>query len=166
MDGVRHLVKEDLVDGEKVAITGGSAGGYAVQVALTSFPDDFQVGASYYGIGNLVTLAELTHKFESKYLDNLIGQPWPEGKAEFEARSPINHLDRLAAPMILLQGSEDKIVPPEVSREMKKILDEKGLMCEYVEYEGEAHGFRIKKNNIDSLKREADFYRKVLYGGE
>lgn len=166
VDGVRYLVKEGIVQEGKVAITGGSAGGYAVQRALTMFPDDFQVGASYFGIGNLETMTKLTHKFESRYLENLIGQPWPEGNAEYKERSPVNHLDKLKSPMILLQGSEDKIVPPEVSREMKQILDAKGLKCEYVEYEGEAHGFRSKENNVDALNKEAAFFRAVLYGAK
>lgn len=161
-NGVRHLIGEGIVHPDRVAITGGSAGGYAVQRALTVYPELFRAGASYYGIGNLETLARLTHKFESRYLDRLIGRPYVEGEPEYKERSPINHLDKLQAPMILFQGSEDKIVPPETSREMKQILDEKGLRCEYIEYEGEAHGFRSKQNNIDALNREAEFYREVF----
>lgn len=165
-NGVRYLIKKGIVHPGRIAITGGSAGGYAVQRALTEFPELFQAGASYYGIGNLETLARLTHKFESRYLDQLIGRPYVEGDFEYKERSPISHLDQLQAPLILFQGADDKIVPPETSREMKRILDEKGLRCEYVEYEGEAHGFRSKANNIDALNREAAFYREVFLQDE
>lgn len=161
-NGVRQLIKEGIVDPDRVAITGGSAGGYAVQRALTMYPGLFHAGASYFGIGNLETLAKLTHKFESRYLDLIIGRPYTEDDPVYRDRSPINHLDKLQAPMILFQGADDKIVPPETSREMKRILDEKGLRCEYVEYEGEGHGFRAKGNNIDALNREAAFYREVF----
>ena len=161
-NGVRYLIKEGIVDPNRIAITGGSAGGYAVQRALTLYPDLFHAGASYFGIGNLETLAKLTHKFESRYLDLIIGKPYTEGDPLYRDRSPINHLEKLQAPMILFQGADDKVVPPETSREMKRILDEKGLRCEYVEYEGEGHGFRSKANNIDALNREAAFYREVF----
>lgn len=163
-NGVRFLIKAGIVDPSRVTITGGSAGGYAVQRALTMYPELFHAGASYFGIGNLETLAKLTHKFESRYLDLIIGRPYTEGDPVYRDRSPINHLDKLQAPMILFQGADDKIVPPETSREMKRILDEKGLRCEYVEYEGEGHGFRAKANNIDALNREAAFYREVFSG--
>ncbi len=164
-DAVDYLVKQDLV-APKVAITGGSAGGYAVQRALTLFPDTFQVGASYFGIGNLVTLTKLTHKFESRYIDWLMGASLDsiEGEEIYKERSPINHLDKLKSPMILFQGKEDKVVTPEVSREMVNVLKRKGIIYEYVEYEGEGHGFRKKESNIDSLTKEAAFFRKVLFG--
>jgi len=161
-DGVQYLVKEGLVDSSRVAIRGGSAGGYMVQRQLTRFPDLFAVGASYFGIGNLITLVEETHKFESQYIDNLVGGKLPEAKKEYTARSPINHLNKLKAPMIIFQGSDDKIVTPENSREMAKILKEKGILHEYHEYPEEAHGFRKKENNVDSLNKEAEFYKKVF----
>jgi dipeptidyl aminopeptidase/acylaminoacyl peptidase len=159
---VQYLLEQGLV-APQVAITGGSAGGYAVQRAMTMFPETFQVGASYFGIGNLVTLTKLTHKFESKYIDWLMGAKLPEGEAVFKERSPINHLDKLKSPMILFQGAEDKVVMPEVSREIASILKEKGIVHDYVEYEGEAHGFRRKDSNIDALNREAAFFRDVLF---
>ncbi|MFX0202610.1 MAG: prolyl oligopeptidase family serine peptidase, partial [Candidatus Hodarchaeota archaeon] len=112
-DGVNFLLKEGLVS-KKIVIRGGSAGGYAVQRALTLFPELFSAGASYYGIGNLLTLVEGIHKFESHYLDSLLGASLAEGLAIYQERSPINHLDKLRAPMILFQGLEDKIVTPEV----------------------------------------------------
>ena len=163
-DAVDYLFQHGIV-ASKVAITGGSAGGYAVQRALTLFPDTFQVGASYFGIGNLITLTKLIHKFESRYIDWLMGKPLsePEGEQIYKERSPINHLDRLKSPMILFQGKDDKVVAPEVSREVAEILEEKGILNEYIEYEGEAHGFRKKENNIDALTREAAFFREVLW---
>ncbi|MFX1538546.1 MAG: alpha/beta hydrolase family protein, partial [Promethearchaeota archaeon] len=162
-DGINYLLKKGLIC-NKIGIRGGSAGGYAVQRALTLFPDLFGVGASYFGIGNLVTLVEETHKFESRYIDWLMGVSLPEGAAIYKERSPINHLNKLKAPMIIFQGSEDKVVTPEVSREMARTLKKHGIEHEYIEYEGEAHGFRSKETNIDALNREARFYKKVLYG--
>ena len=161
-DAVRYLIKVGKVDGTKVAVRGGSAGGYIVQRVMTQYPDLFSVGASYYGIGNLVTLATQTHKFESRYTDNLVGAKLPAGEKEYKDRSPINHLDKLKAPMIIFQGTDDKIVTPECSRELVRTLKERGIRYEYVEYEGESHGFRIKKNNVDSLEREFAFYRSVF----
>ncbi|MFX1251611.1 MAG: prolyl oligopeptidase family serine peptidase [Promethearchaeota archaeon] len=161
-DGIGYLLKKGLVH-NKIAIRGGSAGGYAVQRALTLFPDLFGAGASYFGIGNLITLVEETHKFESRYIDWLMGVSLPKGVTIYKERSPINHLDKLRAPMIIFQGSEDKVVTPEVSREMARTLKKRGIKHEYIEYEGEAHGFRSKETNIDALNREARFYKKVLY---
>ena len=142
----------------KVAITGGSAGGYTVQRSLTAIPELFQVGASHYGIGNLETLVKLTHKYESKYIDRIVGED-PEILRD---RSPINHLNDLKSPMIIFQGSEDKIVPPDVSREMAEILKQKGIKSEYIEYPGEGHGFRQLENKVDALKKESLFFKEVL----
>ena len=162
-DVVRYLVAQDLVDKRKVAVRGGSAGGYLVQRLLTRHPSLFSAGASYFGIGNLLTMEETTHKFEGLYTDILIDARLPSGIERFRERSPINYLHNLKSPMIIFQGSEDKIVPPQCSREMADILKEKGIPYEYIEYEGEAHGFRTKKNNVDSLLRESAFYRKVMF---
>lgn len=161
-DAVRYLVKEKKVEPSRVAVRGGSAGGYMVQRVMTQYPDLFSVGASYYGIGDLTTLVEQTHKFESRYIDNLVGAKLPEGEREYRARSPINHLDKLEAPMIIFQGSDDRIVTPDCSREVARILRKRGIRHEYVEYEGEAHGFRTKKSNVDSLNREFTFYREIF----
>ena len=161
-DAVRYLVKQGTVDGSKVAVRGGSAGGYMVQRVMTRYPDLFGAGASYYGIGNLITLVEQTHKFESRYIDTLVGTKLPEGEKEYAERSPINHLDDLKSPMIIFQGSDDKIVTPENSREVAQTLQNRGIDHDYVEYEGESHGFRIKENKIDSLKREFGFHRKIF----
>ncbi|MFW9996372.1 MAG: prolyl oligopeptidase family serine peptidase [Candidatus Odinarchaeota archaeon] len=161
-DAVTFLINEQIV-AKKVTIRGGSAGGYAVQRALTLYPDLFQCGASYFGIGNLFTLVKLIHKFESHYIFSLIGVNLPEGEQVFNERSPINSLDNLKSPMIILQGSDDKIVTPENSREIVKMLEKLGIEHEYIEYEGETHGFRRKENQIDALKREAAFFKRILY---
>jgi len=162
---VRYLIKVGKVDGAKVAVRGGSAGGYMVQRVMTQYPDLFSVGASYYGIGNLITLEEQTHKFESRYTDNLVGAKLPGGEDKYKERSPINHLDKLKAPMIIFQGTDDKIVTPDGSRELARNLKERGIKYEYIEYEGEAHGFRIRNNKVDSLSREFAFYRDVFNTG-
>lgn len=160
-DGLEYLRKQRLI-GDQAVVSGGSAGGYTVQRLLTFFPDMFAAGASHFGIGNLVTLQNLTHKFESHYLEGLLGGPMAANREVFEDRSPINHLDNLKSPMIIFQGSEDKVVPPENSREIAVILARKKITHEYHEYEGEAHGFRNKENLVDSLEREARFFRTIL----
>jgi len=165
-NGVEYLIREGIVDPEKVAITGGSAGGYAVQRALTLFPDLFKVGASYYGIGDIMILAKETHKFESRSLDGLIAPPTPEGQAIYRERSPINHIDRLSSPMIFFQGLKDKIVPPGTSESMVAALRSKGISCEYVTYPEEEHGFKAKENLVDALEKEASFFRRVLFKSE
>ncbi|NHJ12047.1 MAG: S9 family peptidase [Candidatus Thorarchaeota archaeon] len=161
-DGIRYLLEHGKVS-HKIAIRGGSAGGYAVQRCITMFPDLFQAGASYFGIGNLITLAKLTHKLESRYLDSLLGASLKEDEGVYKERSPINNLENLKAPMILFQGLEDKVVAPEVSREIVRLLDEKGIKHEYIEYEGEGHGFLKRETRIDALNRESQFYREVFF---
>jgi dipeptidyl aminopeptidase/acylaminoacyl peptidase len=161
-DAVRYVIRAGQVDESRIAVRGGSAGGYMVQRVMTRYPDLFGAGASYYGIGNLITLVTQTHKFESRYIEILVGAKLPEGEGEYAARSPINHLEHLKAPMILFQGSADKIVTPANSREVARALRQRGIGSEYVEYEGEAHGFRIKANKIDALDREFRFLRKIF----
>lgn len=160
-DGLEYLKKQGMI-GELAVVSGGSAGGYTVQRLLTFFPDLFAAGASHFGIGNLVTLQLLTHKFESRYLEGLIGGPIATHRDEFAARSPINHLENLKSPMIIFQGADDKVVPPENSREMAEILAKKGIRHEYHEYAGEGHGFRLKDNLIDSLQKESAFFKRIL----
>ncbi len=160
-DGLTYLKNKGYISGQAV-VSGGSAGGYSVQRLLTFYPDLFSAGASHYGIGNLVTLQQLTHKFESHYLEQLIGGTLSNNKKEYEGRSPINHLDKLKSPMIIFQGSDDKVVPPENSREMAEILKKKGIHHEYYEYPGEDHGFRKKENLIDSLEKESLFFKNIL----
>ena len=161
-DLVGFLVKKGKVDPHRVVIRGSSAGGYTVQRIMTEYPNLIKAGASYYGIGNLVTLAEHTHKFESHYTDNLIGEKFSESSKKYRERSPINHLDKLKSPMIIFQGSDDKVVAPDCSREVASVLYKRKIKYEYIEYEGEGHGFRLQENRLDALKREFAFYRKVF----
>jgi dipeptidyl aminopeptidase/acylaminoacyl peptidase len=158
--GARFLVQRGLADARRLIIRGGSAGGYTTLCAL-AFHETFACGASLYGIGDLQTLAEDTHKFESRYLDRLVG-PWPQARALYEARSPIHHLDGFKCPLILLQGADDKVVPPEQSRRMHAALKARGVPVAYLEFEGEAHGFRDAANIVRALQAEATFYARVL----
>lgn len=129
---------------------------------MTYYPDLFAAGASYYGVGNLITLQKWVHKFESHYLSQLIGGTLETNLKEYHDRSPAYHLDQLTAPMILFQGSEDKVVAPENSREIARLLSAKGIEHKYYEYSGEAHGFRKKENLAGSLEKEAQFFKKIL----
>jgi len=167
IDGIEYLIKHNRADRRKICIRGKSAGGYAVLRALTEYPGVFKAGACYYGIGNLATLAETTHKFEKYYTDRLIGEDYtPECAksldSQYYQRSPINKVDQINSAMIVLQGLQDNIVPPAVAREMVAALKSAGVEHCYVEYPDEGHGFRQVQNNIDAWSRELDFYRKVL----
>jgi len=155
-----YLAKEGKVDSKKLAIDGGSAGGYTTLACLT-FTDVFCAGASHYGIASLMSLAEDTHKFESRYLDSLIG-PFPERKDLYEKRSPINHIDTLSCPVALFQGLEDKVVPPNQATLMRDTLLEKGLPVACVLFEGEQHGFRQAQNIKKALNGELYFYSRVF----
>ena len=157
---VDHLSKKGLVDSSRVAIKGGSAGGYTTINALT-FHDRFAVGATYYGIADLSVFIDDTHKFESKYLESLIGK-YPEEKEKYYERSAINFTDQLSCPMIIFQGTEDKIVPPSQAEIMAQGLRDKKIPFSLIMYEGEQHGFRQSKNIISSLESEIYFYSKVL----
>jgi dipeptidyl aminopeptidase/acylaminoacyl peptidase len=160
VNAARYLVGQGLVDGNRLAIRGGSAGGYTTLAALT-FTDVFHAGASYFGISDLETLASDTHKFESRYLDNMIG-PYPVAKAIYEERSPIHFTDRLSSPMIILQGLEDAVVPPSQAEEMVAALKAKGLPHAYLPFEGEQHGFRMAPNIKRSLEAELYFYGRIF----
>ena len=163
--GAHFLVQRGEVDGQRLIIRGGSAGGYTTLCAL-AFHDSFACGASLYGIGDLETLATDTHKFEARYLDRLVG-PYPAARELYLARSPIHHLDGLKCPLILLQGAEDQVVPPEQSRRMHAALKAKGVPVAYLEFEGEQHGFRMAANIVRALEAEAYFYcaRVRLHAG-
>lgn len=168
-DAIAYICAQKSLDAGGVFIRGGSAGGYAVLRALTRYPALFSGGACYYGIGNLITLAEITHKFEAHYTDRLIGEVYtPQGAARpesrYRTRSPIFDIDRINSPLILFQGLDDKVVPPEVSREVVATLERNGVKHAYIEYEGEGHGFRRAETRIDALTREIAFYRDCLAG--
>ncbi len=160
INGALYLAKNGRVDENRMAIKGRSAGGYTTLAALT-FRDVFKAGASYYGISDLEALAHDTHKFESHYLDGLIG-PYPEEKKRYVALSPIHHTDKLSCPLILFQGADDKIVLPNQAEIMFEALDKKQIPVAYILYEGEQHGFRMAKNIKKSLDSELYFYGKIL----
>ena len=157
----RFLVATGKADPERLAIRGGSAGGYTTLAALTFRPDVFKVGASYYGISDIEVLAQDTHKFESRYLDTLIG-PYPAAKDVYYARSPIHFVDQLACSLILFQGLEDKVVPPNQSEMMAAAVRAKGLPVAYLAFEGEQHGFRKATTIVRSLEAELYFYGAVF----
>ncbi len=159
-NGAQYLAQRGLVDSAKMAIAGGSAGGYTTLCALT-FRDVFKAGASYYGVSDLSALATDTHKFESRYLDGLIG-PYPERKDLYLERSPIHAAANLSCPIIFFQGLEDKVVPPNQAEMMVEILKAKGLPVAYVAYEGEQHGFRRAENIKKTLDGELYFYSRVF----
>lgn len=159
-NAAKYLAEQGLVDGERLAIAGGSAGGYTTLAALT-FRDIFKAGASYYGVSDLEVLAKDTHKFEARYLDGLIG-PYPERKDLYEKRSPIHFTDQLSCPVIFFQGLEDKVVPPNQAEMMVEALKAKGLPVAYVAYGGEQHGFRRAENIKRTLDGEFYFYSRVF----
>jgi dipeptidyl aminopeptidase/acylaminoacyl peptidase len=157
----RFLVATGKADPNRLAIRGGSAGGYTTLAALTFRPEVFKAGASYYGISDIEVLAQDTHKFESRYLDTLIG-PYPAAKDVYFARSPIHFVDRLACSLILFQGLEDKVVPPNQSEMMAAAVRAKGLPVAYLAFDGEQHGFRKATTIVRSLEAELYFYGAVF----
>jgi dipeptidyl aminopeptidase/acylaminoacyl peptidase len=156
----RHLAERGDVDPARLAIRGGSAGGYTTLCALT-FRDDFAAGASYYGVADVAALARDTHKFESRYLDRLIG-PWPQAERLYRERSPIHFTDRLSCPVILLQGLEDEVVPPAQAEMMAAALDAKRIPHAYLLFPGEQHGFRQAAHIRRALEAEVYFYSRVF----
>ena len=159
-NGAKFLADQGLVDGDRMAISGGSAGGYTTLCALT-FCDDFKAGASHYGICDLEALATDTHKFESRYLDSLIGK-YPEQKEIYVERSPIHFTDQLSCAIAFFQGLEDKVVLPNQAEMMVNALRKKGLPVAYVAFEGEQHGFRKAENIKRALDGEFYFYAKIF----
>ena len=160
VNGARYLVERGEVDGNRLAIRGGSAGGYTTLCALT-FRDTFKAGASHYGISDLEALAKDTHKFESRYLDGLIG-PYPERRDLYVERSPIYFTNGLTCPMILFQGLDDKVVPPNQAEKMVEALRAKKLPVAYLTFDGEQHGFRKAENIKRVLEAELYFYSKIF----
>lgn len=156
----RHLVDRGDADRDRLVIRGGSAGGFTTLASLT-FREVFAAGASHYGVADLEALARDTHKFEARYLDRLVG-PYPARRDLYEERSPIHHVDRLDAPLIVLQGLEDEIVPPNQAEMMVAALAAKGVPHAYLPFEGEQHGFRQAATIRRALEAEAYFYSRVL----
>jgi dipeptidyl aminopeptidase/acylaminoacyl peptidase len=160
VNGAKYLVESGAVDGDRLVIDGGSAGGYTTLCALV-FHNVFKAGASYYGVSDLEALATDTHKFEARYLDGLIG-PYPEQQDLYLQRSPIHFTDQINCPVIFFQGDEDKIVPPNQAERMVDALRAKGLPVAYVLYPGEQHGFRKAENIKRTLDGEFYFYSKLF----
>lgn len=160
VNAAKYLIERSEADPKRLAIDGGSAGGYTTLCVLT-FRDVFQAGASYFGVSDLKALVDDTHKFESRYLDNLIGK-YPEQKEIYYQRSPINFVEKLSCPVILLQGLEDKVVPPNQAETMVAALKEKKIPVAYVAFEGEQHGFRRAENIKRSLEAEYYFYSQIF----
>ncbi len=155
-----HLADRGLVDRNRIVIRGGSAGGFTTLAALTS-SEVFKAGASLYGVADLMLLARDTHKFESRYLDRLIG-PLPQAEALYRTRSPISHIDRLACPIIFFQGMDDKTVPPNQAETMVAAMEARGLPVAYYAFEGEGHGFRKAETLKRVLELELGFYGRVF----
>lgn len=160
INAVRYLIERRVVDPNKTAVRGSSAGGYTVLSILTA-SKLFKAGSSSFGVSDLEMLIKDTHKFESHYLETLIG-PYPERRDLYAERSPINHVDRLNTPLIIFQGLEDKIVPPNQSKMMRDALGAKGVPVAYVTFEGEQHGFRRADNIKRMLEAETYFYAKIF----
>ncbi len=156
----RALVDRGLADPARLAIRGGSAGGWTVLAALTR-TDVFGAGASYFGVAELLEFVADTHDFESRYLDGLVG-PLPESHDLYVERAPLSHVDGVNCPVLLLQGAEDKIVPPAQSEMFRDALARKGIPHAYLLFEGEQHGFRRAENQIRSLEAELSFYGQVF----
>jgi dipeptidyl aminopeptidase/acylaminoacyl peptidase len=160
VNAARYLVGEGLADPSRTLIRGGSAGGYTTLCAL-AFRDYFRAGASYYGLSDLEVFVGDTHKYESRYLHSLVG-PYPERRDLYRDRSAINHLDGIGVPMIVFQGLEDRVVPPNQAELIVEALREKGLPVAYLAFEGEQHGFRMAENIVRSLEAELYFYGRVF----
>ncbi len=158
--GARHLATQGLVDPDRMAISGGSAGGFTVLSALT-FHDTFRAGTSLYGVSDLESLLHDTHKFEARYLDRLVG-PYPAGQDLYRARSPLQHAGQLNCPVLFLQGLRDKVVTPDQSERMAQALRDKGLPVLYLTFPEEGHGFRSAKNIATALQAELYFYARIF----
>jgi dipeptidyl aminopeptidase/acylaminoacyl peptidase len=158
--GARYLVERGLADEQRLAIRGGSAGGYTTLCALT-FHRLFRAGAVYYGVSDLEALARDTHKFEAHYLDRLVG-PYETSRARYRERSPIHHVDRLSCPVIFFQGLEDRVVPPDQTEKMVQALRTRNIPVAYVAFEGEQHGFRRAENIQRALEAEFWFYSRMF----
>jgi dipeptidyl aminopeptidase/acylaminoacyl peptidase len=160
VNGAKYLVEQGLVDSDRLIIRGWSASGYTTLAAL-AFRDVFKAGASHFGVSELAAMAEDTHKFESRYLDGLIG-PYPAAKERYAELSPINSVDNIRVPLILFQGLEDKVVPPNQAEMMYDAVKAKGIPVAYVPFAGEQHGFRKAENIRRALDGELYFLSRVF----
>ena len=157
----RYLVMRGLADGARIAARGGSAGGY-ITLCLAAFHDLLAVGASYFGISDLIALAEHTHNFEARYTDMLIG-PLPEYEAVYKARSALYHANGIRCPLVFFQGEEDTAVPPAQTLEMVKALQQNRVPTAFLLFPNEQHGFRIAENICAALEKELEFYSLFLH---
>jgi dipeptidyl aminopeptidase/acylaminoacyl peptidase len=157
----RHLAAQGEANLDRTWVEGGSAGGYVVFCAMTFEPTAFAAGVSYFGVADVEALALYTHKFESRYLDSMIG-PYPEQQELYRQRSPVHFAERLERPMLLLQGLDDKVVLPAQAEMMVEVLERKGIPYEYITFEGEGHGFRKEENIVRSLEATLDFVGGVF----
>jgi dipeptidyl aminopeptidase/acylaminoacyl peptidase len=148
------------VHSERMAIARGSAGGYTTLAAL-AFRDVFAAGISRFGVGDLETMTRDTHKFESRYLDRLVG-PYPEAAHTYHERSPVHSLDRISCPVLLMQGLDDRVVPPSQAEAIVEVLAAKGIPFAYLAFEGEGHGFRGASAIRRSLEAELSFLAQVF----
>jgi dipeptidyl aminopeptidase/acylaminoacyl peptidase len=154
------LVEQGLADPKRLTIRGGSAGGYTTLAALC-FRDVFAAGTSFYGLGDLEAFTDVTHKFESRYMDILVG-PYPETAERYRERSPDLHSDRISCPVLVMQGADDRIVPPSQAEGIVRALERNGLPHAYILFEGEGHGFRMAANQQRALEAELSFYAQVF----
>jgi dipeptidyl aminopeptidase/acylaminoacyl peptidase len=156
-----HLAERRLVDPERLCISGGSAGGYTTLAALARPETPFAAGGDYFGVADLEPFAQDTHKFESRYLDRLVG-PYPQERERYRERSPINHIEDFSRPLIVLQGLEDPVVPPNQATMIVDALRRKGVPVAYVPFEGEQHGFRRAANIRRAMDSELSFYAQIF----
>src|SRR5439155_19279844 len=156
----RYLTERGDVDPARIEITGGSAGGYTTLLAL-AVRDEFAAGTSYYGVADLVTFHADTHKFESHYDEYLVG-PWPDAIELYRERSPVTHADSISRPLLLLQGLDDKVVPPSQSEAIVEALKRRGIPYAYIAFEGEGHGFRKAENIKRASEAHLSFFGQVF----
>jgi dipeptidyl aminopeptidase/acylaminoacyl peptidase len=156
----RYLAERGDVDPARVEITGGSAGGYTTLLAL-ALRDEFAAGTSYYGVADLITFHDDTHKFESHYDEYLVG-PWPDAIDVYRERSPVNQAESISRPLLLLQGLDDKVVPPSQSEQIIEALARGGVPHAYIAFEGEGHGFRKAENVKRALEAHLSFLAQVF----
>ena len=160
INGARHLVEQGLVDGNRTIVRGGSAGGFTTFAAL-AFRDYFKAGSSHYGISDLEYWDRETHKFEAHYCQSLIG-PYPEERARYRARSPIHRANEISVPLLIFQGLDDKVVPPNQSKFVADALRARNVPVSHIEFEGEAHGFRRSETNVRTHETELAFFGQVF----